>query len=209
MSIVDFQDMQKKFLFNRPRAMVFRFPLSYTHIAYIIYHIRQCGLISHLEEKEVRDITGDIYSRSYDRISDLLMLFPHTVAIVDRHLTAGKKAYLDFLMDLNLISHGVLCFTDISDGIPDHFTLETDSTFMVSFTCNGKRHEVECTLIGNEFHARIVYYVINEIIRKEYPNYQLIQLISQNYTHDKYIFATNQQSDYLESMKLRDAIDRF
>jgi len=81
--------------------------------------------------------------------------------------------------------------------------------FKVSFRCNGEYHEVECNLICQEFCDSIVFYIVNEIIRKKYTEHQLIQLVNSNHTHDIYLFVTNKQSEYLQSMKLRGAIDRF
>jgi len=112
-------------------------------------------------------------------------------------------------MALNQISNGVLNFTDISDGTPEDFTYETEVIFKVSFKCNGEYHEIDCDLIGKEFNDNIVYYIINEIIRKKYTGYRLLQLINGKHEYDTYLFVSNQQSKYLSSMKLLEIMDRF
>lgn len=205
----EFYDMQLRFLYNRPTPLFHRFPLSYTHIAYAIYHFRHCGLLVHLSDGQLNQVMENLYQNTYETIGDLIVVFPDTLAIANRTVTSGKKPYSDFLLALNHISRGILSFTDIYDGTPDQIEYETDQAVKISFTCNNKHHEVECNVSYKEFDTGIIYYVINEIIRKEYTDYQLIQLISSNYQQDCFLFATNQQSQYLDKMKLRMAIDRF
>ncbi|NQX56920.1 hypothetical protein HQN86_25100 [Pedobacter panaciterrae] len=208
-NILDFYDMQKRFLFNSPSPLFIRFPLSYLHIEYGIYHIKKCGLLAHINNEQYDDILTSVYKSTYGHVADLLAIFPDTVAAINRTVSSGHKPYYEFFLALNQISHGVLNFTEIYDGIPEDFTFESELTFKVSFKCNGEYHEVDCNLIGQQFSDNIVYYIINEIIRKKYTEYRLTQLINSTHTHDNYLFVTNQQSEYLQSMKLWESIDRF
>jgi len=207
--VFEFYDTQRRFLRNQPNLVVFRFPLSYSHIQYTIYHFRECGLLAHLKDLEFNDIISSIYQDTYECIGDLIIKFPNTIAIVDQTVTPGQKPYRYFLQTLNLISHGVLNFTDIDDGLPDQIADESEEEFKVSFQCGGKQHEVKCNVVYKYFDTAIIYYVINEIIRKDYPGYQLIQFINSNHKQDYYLFASEGQSKYLQKMMLRDAIDRF
>ena len=208
-NILDLYDMKKRFLSSSPSPLFVRFPLSYLHIEYAIYHVKKCGLLAHLNNEQYDVILSSVYKSTYGNVADLLTIFPDTVAAINRTVSTGYKPYYDFLVALNQISHGVLNFTEIYDGIPEDFTFETELTFKVSFRCNGEYHEVECNLICQEFCDSIVFYIVNEIIRKKYTEHQLIQLVNSNHTHDIYLFVTNKQSEYLQSMKLRGAIDRF
>lgn len=208
-NILDFYDMEKRFLINRPTPLFIRYPLSYRHIEYAIYHIKKCGLLTHIMNEEYDHILTKLYQSTYDVIADLLAIFPNTVVVVKRTVSSGQKPYLDFLLALNEVSRGVLNFTEIKDGIPESFTLESELTFQVSFKCNSEYHEVECRLGGKEFSDNIVYYIITEIIRKKYTGYLLKQLINSKHTEDVYIFVTSQQYKYLQNMKLMQTIDRF
>ncbi|NQX43149.1 hypothetical protein SAMN05421820_11560 [Pedobacter steynii] len=208
-NILEFYAMQKRFLFNRPSPVFIRFPLSYLRIEYALYHIKKCGLLAHINNEQYDDILTNIYKSTYDHVANLLAIFPNMVAAVNRTVSSGQKPYDAFLLALNQISHGVLNFTEIHDGIPEDFTLESELTFKVSFRCNGEYHEVDCNLIGKEFSDNIVYYIINEIIRKKYTEYRLVQLINSKHTHDIYLFVSNPQGEYLQSMKLWETIDRF
>jgi len=208
-NIFDSDEMRKRFLFNKPFPLFSKFPLSYLHIEYAIYHFKKCGLLAYISDEQFDDILGKVYETTYDHVADLIAIFPDTVAATNREVSAGKKPYNEFLMALNQISNGVLNFTDISDGTPEDFTYETEVIFKVSFKCNGEYHEIDCDLIGKEFNDNIVYYIINEIIRKKYTGYRLLQLINGKYEYDTYLFVSNQQSKYLSSMKLLEIMDRF
>ena len=124
-------------------------------------------------------------------------------------MSSGQQPYRDFLLALNEVSRGVLNFTEINDGIPENFTLESELTFKVSFKCNGEYHEVDCGQVSPEFSDNLVYYIIIEIIRKNYPEYLLKQLINGKHTQDVYMFLTSLQYEYLHKMKLIETIDRF
>jgi hypothetical protein len=162
-----------------------------------------------LNNQQLNDTINNIYQDTYEHIGNLIAAFPGTIAIVDQTITPGQKPYWDFLQTLNLISHGVLNFTDIDDGLPDQFEDGSEDEFVVSFKCGGKQHEVKCSVAYKYFDTAMIYYVINEIIRKDYPAYQLIQFINSHHQQDYYLFASQEQSQYLQKMKLRDAIDRF
>ncbi|EHQ27862.1 hypothetical protein [Mucilaginibacter paludis] len=207
--IFEFYDMERKFLHTSLIPPVYRFPLSYPRIEYAIFHFKACGLLAHLSAAQLNEITGGIYTKTYDAIGDLLVEFPGTIAMVKQNVAPGEKPYLNFLQALNQICRGVLNFTDIIDGIPANFDDATEDSFNVQFICNNKQHQVTCKLSYKYFDTQIIYYVITEIIRKDYPGYQLIQLISGQYHHDYFLFASKQQNDYLLKMKLREAIDRF
>jgi len=208
-NILDFYDMQKRFLTNRPSPMFIRYPLSYRHIEYAIYHVKKCGLLAHVNNEQYDDILTNVYKNTYGTVADLLAIFPNTVVVVNQNVRSGQKPYLDFLLALNEVSRGVLNFTEIKDGISESFTLASELAFKVSFKCNGENHEVECSLAGQQFNDNIVYYIITEIIRKKYTGYQLKQLINSNYARDTYIFVTSQQYKYLQNMKLMETVDRF
>jgi hypothetical protein len=208
-NIFDSDEMRKRFLLNRPFPLFIRFPLSYLHIEYVVYHFKKCGLLAHIDDERYEDILGKVYETTYDHVADLLAIFPVTVAATNRKVSAGKKPYKEFLLTLNQISHGVLNFTDIYDGTPEDFTYETEVIFKVSFKCNGEYHEIDCDLIGKEFNDNLVYYIINEIVRKKYTGYRLLQLINGKHEYDTYLFVSNQQSEYLKSMKLIEVMDRF
>jgi len=209
LGILDFYDMQKRFLTNRPTPLFIRFPLSYLHIEYAIYHIKKCGLLAHINIKQYDHILTDIYKSTYAVVADLLAIFPETVVIVNRTVSSGQQPYRDFLLALHEVSRGVLNFTEINDGIPESFTLGSELTFKVSFKCNGEYHEVACNMTSQDFSDNLVYYIIIEIIRKKYPEYLLKQLINSKHTQDVYLFVTKQQYDYLQKMKLMETIDRF
>ncbi|RQO78029.1 hypothetical protein DBR40_08730 [Pedobacter sp. KBW01] len=207
--ILDFYDMQKRFLSNSPSTLFIRLPLSYLYIEYAIYHIKKCGLLAHINNKQYDHILTDIYKTTYAVVADLLAIFPDTIVIVNRTMSSGQQPYRDFLLALNEVSRGVLNFTEINNGFPESFTLGSELTFKVSFKCNGEYHEVECNMTNQEFSDNLVYYVIIEIIKKKYPGHLLKQLINSKHTQDVYMFVTNQQYDYLKKMKLMETIDRF
>ena len=207
--IFEFRAMQERFLRKRPAHLFYRFPLSYTHIEYAIYHFQQRGLLEHLSEEQLNDTISKIYNKTYEDIGDLMIAFPNTIAVVNQKVTSGQKPYFEFIQALNTISRGVLNFNDIYDGLPDQFEYETESEFIVSFTCNEKSHEVICRLNDKNFDQTIIYYIINEIVRKEYPNYQLINIVGGIYGEDYFLFASDQQIDYLNQKKLLKSILRF
>lgn len=207
--IFDFYEMQKRFLHNVPTLWHYRLPFSYTQIEYAVYHVKKCGLLSHLTSDQLDEIMQDIYSSTYREVGDLLSMFPDTVAILPRTVRPGQKPYHDFLLSLNTISHGVLHFTDIIDGSPDSFDLESELKFKLSFRCNGLFYELDYSQYGNELSEQIIYYVINEIIRKDYSDYQLIDMINGEINKSTFLFASNEQSNYLDTMKLRNSIDKY
>jgi len=207
--IFDFRSMQSRFLYNNPSLLSYRSPLSYTHIQYAIYHFNECGLFAHLTEEQLNNIKNKLFDSTYEHTGDLMAIFHDTIAIVHQNITSGQKPYSAFLEALNTISHGVLNFTAIKDGLPDQFDYETESEFKVSFTCKGLAHEVVCRLNFKNFDQSLIYYIINEIIRKEYLNYQLINIVGGVHDQDYFLFASNQQVDYLRSKKLLIDIPRF
>jgi len=207
--IFDFRSMQSKFLFNHPSLLSYSSPLSYTHIQYAIYHFLECGLLLHLTEEQLNNIKNKLFEGTYEHTGDLMAIFPGTIAIVHQNITNGQKPYSAFLEALNTISHGILKFTAIKDGLPDEFDYETESEFKVSFICNGLAHEVVCRLNFKNFDQGLIYYIINEIIRKECLNYQLINIVGGVHDQDYFLFASDQQVDYLKSKKLLIDIPRF
>jgi hypothetical protein len=206
--ILDFYEMKKRFLFHQP-SLLFKFPLSYLHIEYAIYHFNKCGLFTHLSTEAYENSLTKIYKSTYNLVSDLLGIFPRTIATIYRTVSSGQKPYSEFLLALNQISNGVLNFTNILDGIPEDFTFDTECAFKVSFECNNEYHEVDCKLICQEFNDTLIYYIINEIIRKKYTQYRLLQLSNSDHTQDTYLFLTDHQCEYLQKMKLIETIDRF
>ncbi|AMP98949.1 hypothetical protein AY601_2046 [Pedobacter cryoconitis] len=201
-NVLDFYDMQQRFLIHTFSPLLYKSPLSYTHIQYAFYHIKKCGLLFHLGDEQLDTIMSDVYKNTYSNIRDLFDVFPDMTAFASHMINAGQKPYRDFLLALNHISHGVLNFTEISDGIPGQFNFGTAATFKISFKCNGNYHELDYDLIGKEFNDKIIYYLINEIIQKQYNEYQLIQLANNSHQYNAYLFVTKQQREYLESMKI-------
>lgn len=205
----DFYTLQRRCLFNDVLTLSHRSPLSYSHISYALNHFSKCGLFKHLNKGTLDEIYKKLYESTYDHIGDLLGIFPDTLIFKPRRVDAGQQPFKDFIHALNKVSNGVLNFDKINDGTPEHFSSETESTFKISFIYNNQHHEIDCNLIYQEFDDSIIYYIINEIIRKEFADHQLIQLVNSNPTHDIFLFATKKQINYLKKMRLVEAIDRF
>jgi hypothetical protein len=207
--IFESDELNNRSLFARPLHILFGPPLSYTHIQYALYHFENCGIFAHLSNAQLNTAKQDLYHKTYEHIADLLVMIPGTIAIVNQDIPSGSKPYLNFLTMLNEISHGVLNFTEINDETPAEFEYETEAKFKISFKCNNEYHELECNLSYKNFDYGIVHYVVNDIIRKRFASYHLTQMIGGTYGTDYFIFMTTAQSEYLEKMKLRAAIDRF
>ncbi|MCC8410426.1 hypothetical protein LJ707_15900 [Mucilaginibacter sp. UR6-1] len=207
--IFDFYDMQRRFLFNQPMIANFRLPLSYKNIQYALYHFSKSGLLSHISNTQSKLITDHLYTGIYVNVGDLLKLFPNTIITVERTVTKGHKPYRDFLFSLDNISRGVLNITDVIDNTPEYYDTEDETTFDITFSCNGTFHRVEFGASYGEFNDRIIFYIINEIIRKDYKDHQLLQLIHNDHQRDIYLFASNERIYYLTKMKLIESIDRF
>lgn len=208
--IFDVQAMEGRLLLNRPHVDGnFRLPMSYAHIEYAIYHVRECGLLAHLSEDQIEDSLGRFYEDTYTEVGDLLTIFPDTIAEVRGEVGSAEQPNRDFLLALNRISHGLLHFEDIVDGIPQNIDYGTEEDYQVSFTCNGKSHRLECNQISREFGQEIVYYVIREIILKTLPDHELISLYNWRVNVETFLFATKAQGNYLKERNLKHTNGRF
>ncbi len=201
--------LQAKFLYSLNHISFHERLLSYRHIEYAIFHFKTAGLLSHLNDQQIDEISREIYQNTYGTIGELLAVFPHTIASINENISPGQKPYQDFLLQLNEISHGVLNFTEIDDGTPQYFTPENPMDFTVTFKCDNQTHEFQFSTEGSYFSNEIVFAIVTNIIRKDYPNYRLIEMLASEYQVEHYLFVSKEQDDYLKKMNLREARDRF
>ncbi|MBD1365119.1 hypothetical protein IDJ77_14970 [Mucilaginibacter sp. ZT4R22] len=202
--IFDFTNAQQKYLHSKPAHLLlsYNLPLSYTHIEYAIYHFNQCGLLAHLDTEQLETTTNSLFNSTYQHTGNLMVAFPGLVAAVNQYVTPGQNPHLAFLEALNDISHGILTFTDIVDGLPENFDYETDMEFTVSFMLNGQQHNVVCHLANSYFAHRLLQYVASEIIPEQYPDYALLNVVGPDYGLHYIMLATKKQATYLTKMNL-------
>lgn len=207
-----FNDFDVRNYFLRVSPLYSFWPvLSYIHIQYAIHHFKVSGILSHLSDAEIDKVMSIIYQSSYESIGDLLSMFPDIIAITNRFNLNNSKPYAALLNDLNKISKGVLHFTDIVDYTPEvtNDIISHDTSLKVSFSCNGVQHEYASEEHYAFFDDNFMHYIIKQIVRKEYPNYELVELMGGASNNDLYMFTSKEQSLYLNKMKLRSIINRF
>lgn len=174
--------------------------LSYYQIQYAIYHYKISGVLNHLSSEQVENITANIFDSAYGSYADLLSRFPGTVAKVKRWRRIEKEPYRAFLESLNTATKNVLNFYDIEDNFPGHNTVEMETAFVVSFKIDKESYRLELIEYG-DFNTQIVHFV-NEIVKKNYSGYLLLDVISSGIEDNCYMFLTMEQAEYLSKYKI-------
>ncbi|HTD97666.1 MAG TPA: hypothetical protein VK668_00190 [Mucilaginibacter sp.] len=198
-SFFDFSKLHEKFLFARPHIHFWP-SLSYYQIQYAIYHYQVSGVLNHLTAQEIDNTSNAVFDNAYGNYANLLSSFPNTVSVIKRWERIEKQPYRFFLELLNKISHNILTFYDIEDGYPSKGPIEKEIEFVVSFKINNEAHSLTLTAY-TDFNTQIVHYV-NEIVKKNYPDYMLHDLISMDVGNNYYMFSTIEQGKYLNKYKI-------
>ncbi|HTD40269.1 MAG TPA: hypothetical protein VK671_06585 [Mucilaginibacter sp.] len=191
--LFDSSKLRDRFLFIRQHLNFWPL-LSYYQIQYSLYYYKSSGILSHLNNEQVENISATIYDKTYGNYVNLISCFPDTVTTISRWKRLGKQPYRFFLESLSKISHGVLNFYDIEDGYPD-LPIEKEIDFEVSFKIDGERYNLKMTSYG-EFNTQIVHEV-NEIVKKNYSDYLLFDVIGSGVENYYYMFLTMEQAEYL------------
>lgn len=208
-NIFEFYSIQRKFLFNGP-MLHFRLPLSYTHIEYAIHHFKACGMFAHLSDQQLNDTLSTVPQKTYQNVGDLLLIFPDTVAVAQRHFITGQKPYQDFLEALGRISKGKLSFSNISDESIGELDYHSTKHFDITFTIDEKEHIVNCSSVAGQFDDwSFIGHLKNNIIKEYYTEYDLVQFIGSDSETDLYVFMTREQKKYLQKVKLLNIVERF
>jgi len=197
-SLFDFSKIRERFLFIRQH---FNFwpNLTYHQIQYALYHYKKAGLLNHLNDKEIEEISTIIYDKTYGNYVNLIGCFPDTVAIISRWKRIERQPYKFYLESLNIISQGILNFYDIEDGHPD-LPMEKEIEFSVDFKLDGESYHLTMTSYG-EFNHQMISKV-NEIVKEKYPNYMLLDIIGSGVNNFYHMFLTVEQAEYLNKFKI-------
>lgn len=186
------------FLYARPHYHFWP-NLSYYQIQYAIYHYKISGVLSHLSSEQAENITNNIFDSAHGSYADLLSRFPGTIAMVKRWKRFEREPYRAFLESLKIASKNVLNFYDIEDNYPNQ-KLEKETEFAVSFKIDNESYSLKLITYG-DFNTQIVHFV-NEIVKKNYPGYLLLDVIGSGVESYYYMFLAMEQAEYLSNYKI-------
>jgi hypothetical protein len=207
--VFEFDNMRSKYLWCQPHMLRFQYHLSYQHIGYLVYHLKESGIIDHLSEEEIKQIEESLLDEDYPDLPSLCLRFPGSLIVAERNFITKEKPYYNFLKALQAVSKNVLRFDDIEDTFDLSLSQKDGVTCDLKFIIDGKIHALKLNGGSGGFDINLIYYLLEEIIRPNYGNYVLHNVISTQVELDYYIFAPKKIISYLHKHKVLNTFSRF
>jgi hypothetical protein len=208
MPAFDFYTMRRRSLFYSPQP-VFWERLSYRRIEYLIHHFRNCGLLDHLNEQIIQESVAQIQNHTYGNADELLAVFPGATAVVNINDPTLQPPHMQLLTALDVISKGIISFTDIEDNTPINAAVEDGISYNIEFACNGIQHSVKCQYYHNQFDESVLFYICQQILKQSHPDLVLLSLTSQDANQHVYTVINRKQKEHLKKANINLGIQRF